>query len=48
MALFAQTGRVLTHRMLLRDVWGLGHANKVHQLRAHIANLRRKIKADPA
>jgi two-component system KDP operon response regulator KdpE len=36
-------GRLMTHRTLLVDVWGPEYANDVQVLRAHIANLRRKI-----
>lgn len=46
--LIAHAGKVLTHRFLLREVWGPGHVYEVHQLRVHMANLRRKIEADPA
>lgn len=46
--MIANAGRVLTHRMLLREVWGPGHADEVHQLRVHMANLRHKIEIDPA
>ncbi|HRX87479.1 MAG TPA: response regulator [Phycisphaerae bacterium] len=46
--LITHAGKVLTHRMLLRDVWGPGHAEEVHQLRVHMANLRRKVEMDPA
>jgi two-component system KDP operon response regulator KdpE len=45
--LIANAGKVLTHGMLLREVWGPGHAQEVHQLRVHMANLRRKIEVDP-
>jgi two-component system KDP operon response regulator KdpE len=33
----------LTHRNLLESVWGPGYAEDTQVLRAHIANLRRKI-----
>jgi two-component system KDP operon response regulator KdpE len=46
--LIAHAGKVLTHRMLLREVWGPGYAHEVHQLRVHMANLRRKLEADTA
>jgi two-component system KDP operon response regulator KdpE len=46
-ALIAHAGKVLTHRMLLHEVWGPGHADEVHQVRVHMANLRRKIEANP-
>jgi two-component system KDP operon response regulator KdpE len=36
-------GRLLTHRELLVTVWGLGYGDDTQVLRAHIANLRRKI-----
>lgn len=40
--------KVLTHRFLLREVWGPGHAEEAHYLRVFMANLRRKLEADPA
>jgi two-component system, OmpR family, KDP operon response regulator KdpE len=40
-------GRVLTHQHLLKAVWGPGHADDVHYVRVHMANLRKKIEADP-
>jgi two-component system KDP operon response regulator KdpE len=36
-------GRLLTHRDLLLSVWGPGYGQDTQVLRAHIANLRRKI-----
>jgi two-component system KDP operon response regulator KdpE len=36
-------GRLMTHRDLLVSVWGTGYGNDTQVLRAHIANLRRKI-----
>jgi two-component system, OmpR family, KDP operon response regulator KdpE len=42
-------GRLMTHRELLTSVWGGGYAEDTQVLRAHIANLRRKIEpADEA
>jgi len=41
-------GRVMTHRQLLREVWGPDHLDEVHYLRAYVGNLRRKLEADPA
>jgi len=41
-------GRVLTHRQLLREVWGPGHAEDTHYLRVYMAGLRRKIEAKPS
>ncbi|HTJ41291.1 MAG TPA: response regulator [Kofleriaceae bacterium] len=40
-------GKVLTHRQLLREVWG-PRSTQTHYLRVHMAALRRKIEADPA
>ena len=36
-------GRLLTHRMLLSEVWGPQYADDTQALRTHIANLRRKL-----
>jgi two-component system KDP operon response regulator KdpE len=39
---------VLTHRQLLREVWGPNAVDETHYLRVHMGALRRKIEADPA
>jgi len=39
-------GRLMTHRDLLVSVWGTGYADDTQVLRAHIANLRRKIEPE--
>lgn len=44
----ANAGRVLTHRRLLREVWGPGHTELSHHLRVHMNNLRRKLEPTPA
>ncbi|HEU4973707.1 MAG TPA: response regulator transcription factor [Baekduia sp.] len=36
-------GRLMTHRMLLTEVWGPQYAEDTQVLRVHVANLRRKI-----
>lgn len=41
-------GRVLTHRHLLREVWGSSATDQSHNVRVHVASLRRKLEADPA
>lgn len=46
--LMQNAGKVLTHRQLLRQVWGTAYENEMHLLRVNISNLRRKIEADPA
>jgi two-component system KDP operon response regulator KdpE len=40
-------GRVLTHRYLLRQVWGASYEPETHILRVNISNLRRKVETDP-
>jgi two-component system KDP operon response regulator KdpE len=47
-ALVSHAGLVLTHRQLLREVWGAGYEQEAHILRVNISNLRRKIEADPS
>jgi two-component system, OmpR family, KDP operon response regulator KdpE len=39
-------GRLMTHRSLLVEVWGVEYEDDVQVLRAHVANLRRKIEPD--
>jgi len=46
--LVANGGQVMTHRQLLRQVWGPGYDNDAHLLRVNISNLRRKIEPEPA
>jgi len=41
-------GRVLTHRHIIREVWGPSYAGQNHHVRVHMAELRKKIEADPA
>ncbi|HJV28820.1 MAG TPA: response regulator [Aromatoleum sp.] len=45
--LIANAGKVLTHRHLLREVWGAGYAESTHYLRIYISHLRQKLEADP-
>jgi two-component system, OmpR family, KDP operon response regulator KdpE len=45
--LVSHAGKVLTHRQLLRQIWGEGY-NDMHILRVNISNLRAKIEPDPA
>ena len=47
-ALTSQPDRVLTYQMLLKAVWGPGHAEDTHYVRVHMANLRKKIEALPS
>jgi two-component system KDP operon response regulator KdpE len=49
LALLAQhAGKVLTHRQILKEVWGPSYASQTHYVRVHMAELRKKIEADPA
>ena len=41
-------GRVVTHRQLLRAVWGPNYQEETHYLSVYVGQLRRKIEADPA
>jgi two-component system KDP operon response regulator KdpE len=45
--LVTNAGRVLTHRSLLRDVWGPNQSDNTHYLRVYMSNLRRKLEEDP-
>ena len=47
-ALAANAGRVLTHRQLLREVWGPSHAEQSHYLRIYMGHLRQKLEDNPA
>jgi two-component system, OmpR family, KDP operon response regulator KdpE len=48
LALLARhAGKVLTHRQILRDVWG-PNATEAHYVRVQVAELRKKLEADPA
>jgi two-component system KDP operon response regulator KdpE len=46
--LAAQPDRVITHRQLLKAVWGPSHAEDTHYVRVHMANLRKKLEAEPS
>jgi two-component system KDP operon response regulator KdpE len=46
--LVMHAGKVLTHKQLLKEVWGPGYEQDAHILRVNISNLRRKLETDPA
>jgi two-component system KDP operon response regulator KdpE len=46
--LVKHAGKVITHRQLLKEVWGPDSAEETHYLRVFMAQLRRKVEADPA
>jgi two-component system KDP operon response regulator KdpE len=48
LVLVANAGRVLTHRQLLREVWGPSHADQSHYLRIYMGHLRQKLETDPS
>jgi two-component system, OmpR family, KDP operon response regulator KdpE len=41
-------GRLLTHRALLREVWGPAYQVEAHYLHVYVSHLRRKIEPDPS
>ena len=41
-------GKVITHRQLLREVWGPSHVEHSHYLRIYMGQLRHKLEDDPA
>jgi two-component system, OmpR family, KDP operon response regulator KdpE len=47
-ALFARNeGKLLTHRTILREVWGPAYGEESHYLHVYVSQLRRKIEPDP-
>jgi two-component system KDP operon response regulator KdpE len=48
MALVSNVGRVMTHRQLLKAVWGPSHTEQSHYLRIYMGHLRQKLELDPA
>jgi two-component system KDP operon response regulator KdpE len=46
--LLLNAGRVLTHRYLLREVWGSTSVESNHYLRVYVGHLRQKIEDDPS
>ncbi len=46
--LLASPDSVLTHRQLLRQVWGPSHAEDSHYVRVYMGHLRKKVEDDPS
>ncbi len=46
--LIRNAGKLLTHRQLLKEVWGPSHVEDSHYLRTYMAHLRQKLESDPA
>lgn len=47
-SLVQNSGKVMTHRQLMREAWGPGYQESTHYLRIYISQLRKKLEADPA
>jgi two-component system KDP operon response regulator KdpE len=45
--LIANAGKVLTHRQILREVWGPAHSDDGHYVRVYMGHLRHKLEDDP-
>lgn len=45
--LIGQSGKVLTQRYLLREIWGPSYIESSHYLRVYVGHLRQKLEADP-
>jgi two-component system, OmpR family, KDP operon response regulator KdpE len=49
LALMAKnSGKVLTHQYLLKEIWGHSYSDQTQYLRVYVAQLRKKIEDDPA
>ncbi|GGN30774.1 response regulator [Streptomyces fuscichromogenes] len=46
--LVTNPGRLVTQQHLLREVWGVSQRDRTNYLRVHMAQLRRKLEADPS
>ena len=46
--LIRHAGKVLTHRQLLKEVWGTNYAEQSHYVRVYMAQLRQKLEEDPS
>jgi two-component system KDP operon response regulator KdpE len=47
-ALVRHSGKVLTHRQLLKEAWGPAYATQTQYLRVYMGQLRHKLEPDPA
>ncbi|CAN5307558.1 two-component system response regulator KdpE [soil metagenome] len=45
--LIKHAGKVITHNVLLKEVWGVGYQQETHYLRVYMAQLRSKLERDP-
>lgn len=46
--LVSNAGKVVTHRQLLKEVWGAAHVDDIQYLRVFVRKLRGRLEADPA
>jgi two-component system, OmpR family, KDP operon response regulator KdpE len=46
--LVTHAGKVLTHGLILKQIWGVAYVEQPHVLRVNISNLRHKIEQDPS
>lgn len=46
--LVKHAGKVLTHRQIIKEVWGPAYVDNPHYLRIYMSQLRQKLEADPA
>ena len=46
--LIVNAGKVLTHRQILKQIWGAAYLDQPHVLRVNISNLRHKLEKDPS
>jgi len=46
--LVTNPGRIMTHRDLLKKVWGDDYRDEVHYLKVYVGRLRTKLERDPA
>ncbi|MET8560590.1 response regulator [Streptomyces flaveolus] len=47
-ALLRDPGKLISQQQMLQEVWGPGHSGKTNYLRVYMAQLRRKLEADPS
>jgi two-component system, OmpR family, KDP operon response regulator KdpE len=47
-ALARNPGKLMTHSVLLREVWGRAYGDESHYLHVYVSQLRRKLEPDPA
>jgi two-component system KDP operon response regulator KdpE len=48
MQFIKNAGKVLTHRLLIKEIWGPYRTDETQTLRVHMAQLRKKLETDPS